>query len=1389
MTNLLLVPIHLDALYLPNGMSVAEATADFSRLPYFQERDHNPDTVNLSESILTQAFQNKNLYLKPGIHLHWALPDALTKEGKEGFPAVPNRWLVRRSKSGNVDKTWIVESDYLFPSNTVYQEDSVTYPDLQASEGGLRFCYLGRKVLLDNWPIKDDKPQYLDRLTAVGYGEPTFAAFYPNCRSVFGFHDSDAKAEDKLQYDVIGWYFQDQNSKINNADENCCLNEILQLIENECTTDSKKTPLENLLNTLKDQLKWDTSIDDKDKNSSIKEVVFICYSRLTFNTSSPPQPQTDDIKISLAVANTGTEALSAYLATTIDTNKKKLIENQLEALQLVETLSSQSLDIGAKFEELRHESGFNAVSAGTVWKICLDNSSSQLEKAQSQTKLNLPSDWVSALKSINEMQQEYDLVDVQVKSRQRQLFADWYKYMVCVYPPEHSWDNYPDIDQVKQYIEQQGIEPLENLISMAEYLNFKIAIEIDLLQEKINSYNSQAEKHNKLLQNNSQDTTTTNRSIPIYHLESVTVPRYWEPKEPVVLIIGKDEEGKNTNKNAIKASERHGQDGRLSKDAFLECHIVQSDKTIADLAKELEDKNITKKSEEFKIVFDEINSLYKKNPEAIGFSEWNQQPWNPFLLQWLVEIFPVNNSGNQSSSSHDYGYDFIVKNYQLEEQAIDLAPQTSCETIGDTEEENNKIKTDRDSNVYSGFSILTAYANDLLQKRIAQFLDTYTKVCNYKEKLEQPNKNDDDAKKELQKLMDEVYNLMPANYDNPKYRELSNKKDYLKEVDNIKGIITWYETNPLISRAKKSQEILKEKDFQCLSQSLGGFNQALLMRKQTLQLMIDDPIGFEDYQDFTRQVQDLVGEEVRSAPQPLDDFNPIRAGEMRIISLELVDTFGQIRKLDWDEQIIKPEAMKTKQPNRVLLSPRLVQPCRINFRWLDANDTNNQVTDAETTPICGWILPNNLNGSLMIYDNKGVALGSINVNADWDHAPGNKPLEMDDKNPSHPKIPNPHLCKVVAKIIDLGQDFLKNFLACLNNALENIDPENFAQHESIALLMGRPIAVVRASVNLELQGLAAINQDWNVFRKEMQQNLPMEDRDTDNFDDVQFPIRIGEFKQFNDGVIGYWKEISNVGIFVIFLLIINGFYNFASLILYKYLVFYAQQIKDDESRYIETQAFMQKVNPKVSEGPINIIQSINSPAQILTMLVDPRCVFHATSGILPSKAINIPPEQYTEALKNIKVTFLTAPILTDKDQLHLPLLTEPGYDWSWLEKKGEIWSEITMTPIILKQTFCAHFSSDKVTAAVCWQGLIDQSWLIELDTEKAKIVSKDELKKQSKLKLSSKELAGLEETIDKIFDLYHIVIEPASTRATFGSSQGIRDGWLVLSKNTQQNEV
>jgi hypothetical protein len=80
MSNILLVPVHLDALVLDHDQSVVETTADFSRLPFCTgKRDINTDIANISEEIVSTRFQNENLLLKKGIHLHWSLPDALTR--------------------------------------------------------------------------------------------------------------------------------------------------------------------------------------------------------------------------------------------------------------------------------------------------------------------------------------------------------------------------------------------------------------------------------------------------------------------------------------------------------------------------------------------------------------------------------------------------------------------------------------------------------------------------------------------------------------------------------------------------------------------------------------------------------------------------------------------------------------------------------------------------------------------------------------------------------------------------------------------------------------------------------------------------------------------------------------------------------------------------------------------------------------------------------------------------------------------------------------------------------------------------------------------------------------------------------------------------------------
>ena len=67
----LLVPVHLRLLHLAQLTPVREALADFTRLPYSTNgQDVNPDVPYLSEELLTPPFQDQNLVLPPGLHLH-----------------------------------------------------------------------------------------------------------------------------------------------------------------------------------------------------------------------------------------------------------------------------------------------------------------------------------------------------------------------------------------------------------------------------------------------------------------------------------------------------------------------------------------------------------------------------------------------------------------------------------------------------------------------------------------------------------------------------------------------------------------------------------------------------------------------------------------------------------------------------------------------------------------------------------------------------------------------------------------------------------------------------------------------------------------------------------------------------------------------------------------------------------------------------------------------------------------------------------------------------------------------------------------------------------------------------------------------------------------------
>ena len=353
----------------------------------------------------------------------------------------------------------------------------------------------------------------------------------------------------------------------------------------------------------------------------------------------------------------------------------------------------------------------------------------------------------------------------------------------------------------------------------------------------------------------------------------------------------------------------------------------------------------------------------------------------------------------------------------------------------------------------------------------------------------------------------------------------------------------------------------------------------------------------------------------------------------------------------------------------------------------------------------------------MVFTARGQALGAINQLCRWVPAPGRQRLLASD-------IPHPQLNQLVNHILAQGESFLTPFLEAVESATENLEPESTAQHEALALLFGKPLAVVRASLDLQLKGLPAINQDWSVFRHDMARNAGASQemnrvsfaRDDNGFPQMRFPIRLGEYRQLNDGLVGFWQEEPQSDGSHTYAR--NSFYvndSIAATLTPKFRqdaqlnnvaldaaakAAVLALLQGQEDGPIKKQSFLARLKngealwqqlldagylqaqvrvPQIvnyADAP-DLFHRVSDAPRTLTMLVDPRGVVHATCGFLPAKAIGIPSMHYAEALRQLEVTFMTAPIVSEKDKIKLPLPSEPGFVWSWLARENGAWHAST----------------------------------------------------------------------------------------------------------------
>lgn len=1072
-------------------------------------------------------------------------------QGGPNFPVIPNRWLVQRiwRKPNTTDisvRAWVVESDYRYSTDgETPVEEAITVPIFDALP---LFDYVGKSFDYPDWQEgKDQAPRV--ELTALGYGDPAFAAYYPACKSVLGFHDplSDVQADTAVAYLVVGWYSDPAKDILRCFD--------MEELNWTCRPpDSDFYPIQILCHGSVYNLQWKRRGEDGKKYRA--KIPFL-----------------DKDSCTIAIGNTSAEAIAALLAKKL--NKPKL-ENVLTAFN--EDLLSKDTDY-LEMESRLHQHRFGSSAGGGQFFI----QKKEAEQGQPLTAMDatLPKELEQRLGELNDLQQNCDRQARELDTDRWELYATWYKWAL-------------------KYLETRS-EPAE----ITQRLNEEKHKMRDKENELADNKDALAKQRNAIAE------VIKNQFSDLEFVKSLAPP-FWHANDPVVLISAPGLSPSSERRRDRRATEKdrlscrvtgqeitklvvnipNGQSGiQVSTDQVFQIQgAVSRDasglpKGIGGLLREvllLDPANADAIAEQAYInaglktrpgkdsLIDQIKKLQRPlppptgkasdkstarveglSPDLIALRDWDGNPWLPLFLEWEV-----------SWRSSSVSLDKILEKWQLAREDGEF-------------HWSGGAPTNSPSTTYSGYSIVSPNA-----------------AWNLQERLEKYNKD--------------------------------------KQNQDLNQVIT------------------QLGEMNILAQTLGGLHNAFIMRDQILQPRPINPRIFSGHQeedpkdpiiDFIRGLNNLV------SPDPDKPFSPVRAGHMKLLRVWIVDAFGQTVEVP-TTQLIRASSLQVAGADELAqFTPRFAQPLRLRLDWVPGK--NPAGTFPVNSPICGWVIPNHLDQNLLFYDASGVPLGVLQKILRLTAAGGTGgvpdqdakaffwvPMPGTSQRPD--AIHNPGLKYFVQFLERMGADTGETFWNLLDDALAKTDPGEPEQDPILSVLLGRPLALVRASLQLELDGLPATDQSMAKIGR----------GDTGGFTKVKFPVCLGDAANDRDGLIGFFIHDSKSDVSAPF-----------------YAAAGAKGLPalgvPGVIEYKDSHAFLD------CETPV-----------ALTLLMDPRAMVHVTTGVLPKRSVELP-SQVSSATKSAKEAFFqVAPLISPGGDVSLPKPSDDFGKWSWAYRpRVTMWKE------------------------------------------------------------------------------------------------------------------
>ena len=1047
-------------------VSFAGATTDYSR----QTGGSAPDAF-LGINVTRDADQSPLWPLETGVHLHWAMPDALTRadttSGRMTFPPLPNRWLVTRI-AGHAESArhWIVESDTL--SNRVPVWEAKPGAD-GARRGSAGFPVPRRaKGLQRRLAEPARRQETLAGLTgaelhAVTTGDIAFAAFYPNSRTSFGFHDDLADlaaAPAELMYVVTGWYATPANDPLNAG-----LN----------------------LPQLQTQLRWTFN------PPSDPPVTYSLYSGLvqgiqwnprTRYLTDLPEPISGDV----AIGSHPAEALAAYFRGA--THPALPAVEELLTLYLTGLLPSLATPAAgelAALEEALHELQFTAIDGGTVYTI--------MRGASEATEL--PPLLADALNLLNICQQAADIAAVELRQAKWQLFSSWYRLF------EADPDNQDEQNAARDGFSRQLT--LQSAVAAHAQRSARAAADQKSAAEQMLT---------------GSDLTLT----------PVPAARYYAPAEPVVLLAG----DAAAPAERYGGDGRYHPDGylacRRAADLLQSLRIVATTlcaskfaalapspadqlpyAEIATLIQEAALLNTAVGAAESAVAESTLAPDLRRwlqNPAAQGYlsqpsygepsgvppspvavNAWpGANPWMSLMLLWEAQFHPLLATAAHGTMV-DYPPGFFTANYRLDPgnpRMIAYVPAASGITI-----DPGSIDFDPDTQSgtcrYTGASVLSPTAADNLRAQVAEAVRQHAAAPDTTlQAISDQLKGTDIAMQGLTGFNDALLTRQPS-----LQLSIGVSPNAPRQVRKMTGEMT--------------AAVTSLSEIPPLSPQFDGDYNAVRAGYMKLSLRVMDPFG-------------------RKRPVAVRNLYIAESLVARVGDEPVPDViYAQPRLAQGSRLLFRWLAADTTEYDEMNAHPATTPVCG----WLlpDHLSTGFFLYNAQGDPLGSLTL--SAGDSAPVAPEPGLPPA---CRIAWQAAPGDQ-ATVDADLGTVMAHQNPHLRDLA---LALGGSTMpvppdgsmtparfRAFWRATDTAITQIVPTAPASQAGLATLVGRPLALVQTSLRLERQGLAALD-------RRSRRCSGTRFADTDHaVSGVQFPVVLGDLHRLDDGLVGYFKQAAD----------------------------------------------------------------------------------------------------------------------------------------------------------------------------------------------------------------------------------------------------------------------